>query len=276
MFNKRNSNYLTTTIFSIFKKGLSSKQRKSGKWQPESGKQLTLSTWYISPQKIINFLLSIITVLIVGHLLEGRIINWLNILTKAQLTPRFFVFDQEANFPSLFSTFILGFSSLLLATIATIKKSFNSRYTKFWRALSLIFLYMAIDENCSIHELLIPILRSLFNTRGLLYFPWVIPAFVLLIILAIAFKDFIADLPPRTRNLFLLAAGIYIIGALGMEIVGGYLGDVQGFNTKAYWIVSTIEELLEMFGIVVFIYGLLSYLQSYFSELHFSLSFKKR
>ena len=239
-------------------------------------KQLTLSTFVLSIPKIIIFLLSIIAVLIVGHLLEGRFIDWLNLLTNAQITPHLFTFDAETNFPSLFSGVMLALASLLLAAIALIQKTIRARYTKYWRALSWIFLYIAIDEICSIHELLIPILRGLFNTRGVLYFPWVIPAAILLTIFLIIFKDFIVNLPPKTRNLFLLAGTIYVSGALGMEVLGGYLGDTIGFNTKGYWIVSTIEELLEMFGVVIFIYGLLSYIQSHLEELHFAVSFKKQ
>ncbi len=256
-------------------KRLFSSRKKKFHKPIEPERLLTLSPFTLNIQKIIIFLLSIITILVIGHLLEGKIIDWLNVLTNAQLTPHFFVFDTEANFPSLFSTCLLALASLLLAAIALIQKSIRPRYTKFWRALSLIFLYMAIDEACSIHELFIPILRGLFKTRGLLYFPWVIPAAILLTIFLIVFKDFIVNLPWRIRNLFLLAGIVYVSGALGMEIVGGYLADTIGFNTKGYWIVSTIEELLEMFGIVIFIYGLLSYIQSQVEELHFSLSFKK-
>jgi hypothetical protein len=61
--------------------------------------------------------------------------------------------------------------------------------------------------------------------------------------------------------LFLLAGAIYVSGALGMESIGAYIGDVISFNTKAYWLVSIFEELLEMFGVVVFIYSLLSYIK---------------
>ena len=242
----------------------------------EPDKQLTLSTFVVNIPKIIVFLVSTIAVLMVGHLLEGRFFNWLNLLTNAQLTPHLFTFDAEANFPSLFSGVILALASLLLAVIAMLQKTICPRYIKYWRALSWIFLYIAIDEVCSIHELLIPILRGLFNTRGVLYFPWVIPAAILLTIFLIVFKDFILNLPPKTRSVFLLAGTVYVSGALGMEVLGGYLGDTIGFNTKAYWIVSTIEELLEMFGVVIFIYGLLSYIQSHLEELNFSLSFKQQ
>ncbi|NJL52172.1 MAG: hypothetical protein HC930_08035 [Hydrococcus sp. SU_1_0] len=59
-----------------------------------------------------------------------------------------------------------------------------------------------------------------------------------------------------------------------MELIGGYIADNYGYNT-VYGIASTIEELLEMFGVVLFINALLNYLQSQASELHFGLSFEE-
>ncbi|MDJ0897650.1 MAG: hypothetical protein QNJ55_02480 [Xenococcus sp. MO_188.B8] len=213
--------------------------------------------------------------LIAGHFGEKLTINWLNTVSEIQFSPRFFVFDLEGNITTLYSTIGLGFCSLLLAIIASTEKYMNSRYNKFWRALSFIFLYLAIDEACSIHEELIPILRTAFNTRGLLFFPWVIPAAILLVVFLIVFRGFIANLPPRIRNLFLVAGAVYVGGAIGMELIGGYIADFRGFDNKAYWLASLIEELLEMFGIVVFIYGLLSYMKSKFTKLNFSVSFRQ-
>ncbi len=89
----------------------------------------------------------------------------------------------------------------------------------------------------------------------------------------LTFRKFIQSLPIKTKTLFLLAGFVYVTGALGMELIGGYIADSYGYNT-VYGIVSSIEEILEMLGIVIFIYGLLSYLQSQCEELHFSFFFK--
>lgn len=237
--------------------------------------KFSIPTWHISPLKITRFFLLAIILLIIGNIVEKLILNGVNTFSTIRFAPRLFDFDTEGNIPALYSTLSLGFCSLLLATIATFKKSVNCQYTKYWRALSFIFLFLAVDETCSFHEELIPILRGTFNTKGLLFFPWVIPAVILLVVFLIAFRGFIAHLPSRIRNLLLLAGTIYVGGAIGMESIGGYFADVQGFNTKAYWIASTVEELLEMLGIVVFIYGLLSYIKYYLEELHLSVSFRK-
>jgi hypothetical protein len=223
--------------------------------------KISIPIVYLHPDKVTKYLLGTIAALFFLSFLEKIIVNWLNATADNQIIPRFFVFDMEYNFPSLYSALGLLFCSYLLAMIATIKKPTQYRYTKSWTILSFIFMYLAIDELCSIHELLIPILRNVFDAQGIFFFPWVIPAFILLIVFLIVFRDFIVNLPKKTKILFLLAGGVYVGGAMGMELIDGYFADVLGFDTKAYWIASTIEELLEMLGIVIFIYGLLSYIQ---------------
>jgi MFS family permease len=111
------------------------------------------------------------------------------------------------------------------------------------------------------------------NTKGLLYFPWVIPAFFLIIVFLFVFRKFIFALPNKTKVQFILAGTVYVLGALGMELIGGYIADKYGYTT-IYGLASTIEELLEMSGVVIFINALLNYLQSQASELNFALSFQ--
>ena len=45
-----------------------------------------------------------------------------------------------------------------------------------------------------------------------------------------------------------------------MELVGGYYSDFYGEQNMAYALIVSIEEFLEMMGVVVFIYALLSYM----------------
>jgi hypothetical protein len=214
-------------------------------------------------------------VLLFGNLAEKKIIKGLNSLTNLQLSPHHFTLEKEGTLISLYSGLTLIFCSVLLALIAHIKKNNNLRFAKSWQALSYIFLYLSLDELCGIHEILIPILKNFVNARGFIFYPWVIVGSIAVIIFLIAFRDFIYNLPPKIRTLFLIAGAIFVGGALGMEIIGGYLGDVMGFSSRAFWLVSTLEEVLEMFGIVIFIHGLLSHIQHYLTEFNYSISFQK-
>lgn len=58
--------------------------------------QFNFPVWNISPQKITKCLLLLIGLLILGNISEKLVI-------EMKISPRYFVFDQEANFPSLYS-----------------------------------------------------------------------------------------------------------------------------------------------------------------------------
>lgn len=237
--------------------------------------QFDIPQYNLSPKKVTRFLLTIIALLVLFNLTERVFVYWYNSNHSGgeTIVSHYFNFDQESNFPSLYSALALAFSSYILAVITTIKKVRKSKYAKHWKALAFIFLFLAIDEACSIHEMSIPLLRGAINAEGILYFTWVVPAFFLLAIFLFTFRKFVFSLPVKTKTLFILAGFIYVSGALGMELIGGYLADTSGYNT-VYGIASSIEEILEMLGIVIFIHGLLSYIQSQLQELNFSLSFK--
>ena len=244
-----------------------------------SNSQLTepywLTTYDLSPSKVTKFLISVIALLVAFNLLERAIVYWLNTQGQGEFISIYFNFDREANLPSLYSALALGFSGYLLNTIAAVKRRIRGKYLRHWQALSYIFFFLAIDEACSIHELLIPVMKQVVRAEGLLYFPWVIPAFILVIIFLFAFHKFIFSLPNQTKTLFILAGGIYVFGALGMEVVGGYIADNYGYST-IYGIVSSIEELLEMFGVVIFINALLNYLQFQTPKLGFRFLFNSQ
>ena len=53
---------------------------------------------------------------------------------------------------------------------------------------------------------------------------------------------------------------LFVTGALGLELVGGALVERFGFDDIRYFAVATLEELLEMIGIAVFLFALMDYM----------------
>lgn len=178
---------------------------------------------------------------------------------------------SEGKIPTWYSACTLLFSSLLLVTIAFAKRVKRDRYFLHWIGLAIIFLWMSLDEATEIHEMTSDPLQSALNTKGLLYFAWVIPAIAFLMIFAVVYHRFVIDLPPKTRHLFLVAGVIYISGVLGMEMVGANYWSLYGENLT-YGIMATVEEILEMSGILVFIYALLDYLETYVQDMLITFS----
>ena len=235
-------------------------------------KTLNLPTLELSPQKVCRLLLIIIACLIIVSSLAQFGAFFLNQSSSASYSGRLFRLDEEINIPTLYSSLALAFCSILLAIISYMKRVINSSYAGYWKGLSLIFLYLAIDEMCSIHEIL-STLRPILNASGLLYFTWVIPGSIFVAVFVLIFWRFIQSLPRKTRNLFIIAGTIYVGGAIGMEMIGGYHSEAYGEDNPMYSLITTIEESLEMFGIAVFIYALLSYIASHLNVVNLRVDF---
>ena len=70
----------------------------------------------------------------------------------------------------------------------------------------------------------------------------------------------------------MLAATIFLGGSLGFEFIEGMHVEIYSENNLTYIILTTIEECLEMIGVIVFIKALILYVNENFGELR--LQFK--
>ncbi|WP_266205376.1 hypothetical protein [Pontibacter kalidii] len=182
-----------------------------------------------------------------------------------------FELDNERNVPTYFSSFILLLASVLLFTIAALKQRRKDKYTWHWRLLAIVFLYMSVDESAGIHEMLIYPLRDNFNMGGIFYFSWVIVGGLLVLGLGVYYLRFLFSLEPKLRNGLMLAGAIYVSGALGVELFGGYYADTYGLDNLAYAMITTVEETLEIVGILFLLTALYSYLEKQLTFLRLNL-----
>jgi hypothetical protein len=183
-----------------------------------------------------------------------------------------FDLDKEWNIPTLYSSMSLLFCSFLLAIISSAKKMEKADFTFQWALLAAIFLLLSIDETIQLHEQTITPLRLLFHGRGIFYFSWVIPALAFLFFLGLAYLKFFFALSKRMRLLFFVSGLLYVGGALGMELVGGYYAQLHGQNNIGYALLANFEEVLEMTGVLVFLYTLMSIIRSEFRDLSIQLA----
>jgi hypothetical protein len=170
--------------------------------------------------------------------------------------------DVERNVPTAFSAFLLLFAALLLTVIAVLARNQPGSSPWHWTILSFGFLFMAVDEAWSFHEMLVGPTRRLLGdfVLGLAYFGWVIPVSAVVIVLATFFWPFLLRLPARTKLAFFLAAGLYLGGAIVVEVIGGRFAVLHGKRSLMFSVMRHIEESLEMAGVIVFIWALLKYL----------------
>ena len=223
----------------------------------------------IDPKLLLRNILLLIGVLLLANLSGIFIKYFLGYDYIFGIIP-LFNFDTEMNIPTLYSSVALLVSSFFLAVIAITHKKNGEAFIA-WFGLAAIFIFLAIDEISSIHEHLIEPVRASLNTSGLLYYAWVIPyGCALLAFLALYFK-FILNLNKDIRILFITSGSIYVIGAIGFELIGGLQADLHGSANLTYALITTTEELLEMLGIALFIYSLNKYISQNLNGITFSI-----
>jgi hypothetical protein len=180
--------------------------------------------------------------------------------------------DGEGNIPAWFSASLLLFSASLLGVIAIVRRQQRSGDAGYWLVLALIFGFLSLDETAQLHELSIRPLREGFHASGFFYYPWIVPAGICVAVLGLGYSGFLAGLAARTRWLFLLAGTLFVGGALGVEAVSGMQASIHGEQNLTYHLIIALEELLEMAGLVVFIYALLDYMGHQFTRVAFRVA----
>jgi hypothetical protein len=212
----------------------------------------------VSPKWVLTILL-VATILLVIVGITGSYLKYAFDNRQINMVVRLFDLDGEANIPSFFSSLILLFSSLLLYYIALSRKKVRRDFLA-WIILSVVFLFLSLDEAAMIHEMMINTLKRALNLSGLFYNAWVIPYGIAAIAGAVIYLPFLLRLPRTVMILFLVAGVIFISGAVVVEMFEGRYEAVYGTSNFNYDSYVAVEECMEMTGITIFIYALLKYL----------------
>lgn len=179
---------------------------------------------------------------------------------------RLLMVDSEDNLPTFFNFSLLAGVLFLLAGRTLEAFAAADRWRGYWLGLALIFLVLAFDESSQLHENLVGV-GALSWISSYLYFGWVIPAAIVVLAVGACYLRFVLALPRREAVLTILGGGLYLAGAVGAEMVGGdrawqrSLGDpaslMVAMDDAGYLLIATLEETLEMAGLIVFGYALL-------------------
>jgi hypothetical protein len=206
---------------------------------------------------------------------------------------RLFDVGEERSIPTWFESVLFLLCSILLAVIAIAKRQRNDRYSLHWGVLSIILLLLSLDEVASIHEAIGQQSERLlhavtgFTPGGAISFFWVVPGAIFVFIVLLAYLRFLANLPRTTRRLFLFAGALFVLGALGIEMLtaqvvsssgsianwiesssGGMIGQgsASAIPTILKGLQTSVEEMFEMLGLTAFVYALLAYISSYVED----------
>jgi hypothetical protein len=174
-----------------------------------------------------------------------------------------FSLSVEANFPTWYSSLLLAACGVLLFAIAAGVRQSQGPFYRRWALLGAVFVYMSLDEAVELHEHL----GEIVDLHGVLYFSWVVPAGILVLLLGLSYLPFLKHLPKRTRWRFVLAGAIYVGGALVLELPLGWWAERAGRHNVVYGLLDWVEETMEIVGATLFLLSLLGYLREQYGGL---------
>ncbi|WP_205499832.1 hypothetical protein [Rufibacter psychrotolerans] len=192
------------------------------------------------------------------------------------------MFDSngEKNIPTYFSTVNLFACAFLLFLIArVVKASHTPTYHNRWNLLGFLFVFLALDELLMLHEIMgLPFIVLLKVLNGgqeiaLVRFTGFIPYLLVLAISFFYFVNWFFSLPRQVMVGFMVAGSLVVFGAVGMELAGEYSRELFGKYSYPYKLLTTLEESLEMLGIIYFIRTLLVFLKLQHDALALKLNF---
>jgi hypothetical protein len=181
-----------------------------------------------------------------------------------------FNLNSEQNLPTLFAVLLLLSCCAMTACIAHVER-INQNSFRHWAGLSAAFFFVGFDEFAELHEKLIFPLQALLDASGVFHYAWIIPYGLVLALFVAVYARFFFRLPERVRRLVLLGAGLYCGGAIGMEMIDGAWREAFG-RGSIYYLMASIEEILELSGSIVFVYAFSSYIDSHLPDVRLRIT----
>jgi len=206
---------------------------------------------FLSTIAILLILLNSIMLIVYFYIGDSKIFDFVQMVDL----------DQEANLPTVFSSAILLIAAFLFYLLSKKSKTSQDGQYHYWLGLSAVFVFLGFDEGATIHETLGDLTEKYINTSGYLYYPWVISYSILVIILGFLYFRFFFKMKKKLFWSFVKAAAIFLTGAIGFELLGAKEASLHGSDTMLYCYYYTIEESLEMLGVIYLISILLKLLE---------------
>ncbi|PZU37068.1 MAG: hypothetical protein DI573_12340 [Microbacterium sp.] len=217
--------------------------------------------------RTVAMVIAIITAALPFAHLAVHLLAQLGVLTYEGRLVGAFDMDAETSIPTWYNMMLLMAIALLLAT--TSLATARGRERRIWMILAIVFAYLSLDEGAALHESLMYTTRNLLGiTGGPLWYAWVIPVGIALLVAAPFLVRFVVRLPVLTRRLVIVAGALYVGGALGVEVISASAGaEVESFLRDEFdplvWILAGFEETLEIAGLAVMAIAMLLHLRDH-------------
>lgn len=167
---------------------------------------------------------------------------------------RLFDLDMERNIPTVFSSSLLLIASFLFYLRSKVAGEKQTGLQGYWIGLCVVFAFLGFDEGAKIHEQVGDLTSEYFSiVNQYEIFPWVFAYGISLFGLTAVYIRFFLCISRSLFKRLMIAAAIYLSGAIGFDMLGGYLSAHYGIASVPYSLAYTVEESLEMFGVIYLI-----------------------
>ena len=159
---------------------------------------------------------------------------------------RYWLLALEWNPSSWFS------SALLAVTAGTAFVVGRDGDARRWNTVAALLLVMSIDEIATLHERMaaLPVVPGI-GTRG-----WAGAGLVLVAIVGVRLVPWALTLDRALRRALVFGGVVFVAGAVGFEVLSGNRAATVG-QDGLHWVLATIEEDLELLGVVIVLRALL-------------------
>jgi hypothetical protein len=184
---------------------------------------------------------------------------------------RFFSFDSKISIPTWYSSTLMLICALLLGAIANHSRGKGDRDWVPWGFFALVFLALSLDEVAGIHVRINFMTRYVLQSQAIRYGMYLMIAASVGLVLWVC-RKFFARLPKETR--WQLSAGsLFYIGSVAIDRFDKRIWREQDFYTVSQTpgLFTALDELLELVGLVIFIYALLTYIGKTIKELQIKI-----
>jgi len=151
--------------------------------------------------------------------------------------------SAEGNVPTWFASSLLLACSVAAGTIA-LEHAASAPWRRHWWGIAVALGWVSLDEVAGLHEHL----GGHLDTTGFLYFDWVIWAAPIVGVLAVIYVPFLRALPSPVRGRLVVAAVVFVTGALVMELPLGWWTERAGTDSFGYALIDWVEETMELVG----------------------------
>ena len=201
--------------------------------------------------------------LFAAHLIAGLVHHFSNADSAGGLVDAFDM-NLENSVTTWSAALILAAAAGLCGLTAWASRRSNDDSWRKWMFIAGIITVLSIEEVADLHGYWGTRLQDQLETTGPLRYAWIMPAAVLVLIVAGTLARFVLGLDRPLRNAILTGGAVYVGAAIGLEVIHGVFTGSESF---ALWLLHGVEETLELVAVSIVIVALLRDLERRFGSL---------